>query len=247
VPSLVREVRHGHFTFAGVFQPVIAHDGSEPPGPLSKTELRSSFRATIAALDPDARRAQEVALLARFPCLPGLAEARSALLFVSALPEEPQTSELFSLAYEMKKDVLCPRVDKPARRLRIYRVVDPANDLSRGVLGIPEPRPELPEVPPSAVDWVLVPGLAFDERGFRLGRGGGYYDRLLALLRPNAICWALCLSCQLVTQLPVEPHDAPLNGVSAPEREVRGVRGIWVRPPVSPKEAANRRPPEVRP
>ena len=58
------------------------------------------------------------------------------------------------------------------------------------MLGIPEPRPDLPEVPPAAVDWALVPGLAFDERGFRLGRGAGYYDRLIPLLRPDAICWA---------------------------------------------------------
>jgi len=226
---------------------VTARDGAEPTGTVSKAELRRSFRATITALDPDARRVQERALLARFPCLPGFAEARSVLLFVSALPEEPQTSELFSLAYEMKKDVLCPRVDKPARRLRLYRVFDPAKELSRGVLGIPEPRPDLPEFSPAAVDWVLVPGLAFDERGFRLGRGGGYYDRLLALLRPDAICWAVCMSCQLVTELPVEPHDAPLNGVSAPQREVWGVRGSWVCRPVSPKEAANRRSAEVCP
>jgi 5-formyltetrahydrofolate cyclo-ligase len=191
----------------------------------SKADLRRGMKATIAALDDRERRAQEDSLIARFSSLPGLAEARSVLLFVAALPEEPRSHDLFSLVYAMKKIVLCPRVEKRGRRLSLHRIADPAVDLSPGVLGIPEPRPDLLEVGPAAVDWALVPGLAFDERGFRLGRGAGYYDRLLPLLRPDATCWALCLSCQLVRELPVEAHDAPLNGVSTPEREVRGIRG----------------------
>jgi 5-formyltetrahydrofolate cyclo-ligase len=161
----------------------------------------------------------------RFRQLPGLLEAGSILLFVPAFPEEPPMAELLFSTYEMKKDVYLPRVDRPARRLRLYRVADPAQDLYPGSLGIPEPRPGLPEVSPEMIDWALVPGLAFDERGYRLGRGGGYYDRLLPMLRQEAICWALCLSCQLVSRLPVEAHDVPLNGVSTPDRDVFGLRG----------------------
>jgi 5-formyltetrahydrofolate cyclo-ligase len=182
------------------------------------------MKAWIAALDPGERRAQEDAVINRFSGLPGLAESRTVLLFVAALPEELRTRELFSLVYAMKKIVLCPRVDGRGRRLSLHRVADPAADLEPGVLGIPEPRSGLPEIAADAVDWALVPGLAFDERGYRLGRGAGYYDRLLPLLRPDATCWALCLSCQLVRELPVEAHDAPLNGVSTPGRDVRGIR-----------------------
>jgi 5-formyltetrahydrofolate cyclo-ligase len=203
---------------------MIARSGTEPARSLSKAELRTSFKAEIAALDPDQRRLQEAALRARVPDLPGFAQASSILLFVSALADELQTIDIFSLAYQMKKNVLCPRVDRRGRRLSLHRIADPVNEMSRGSLGIPEPRPGLPEVPPALVDWALIPGLAFDERGFRLGRGGGYYDRLLPLLRPDSICWSLCLSCQLVCRLPAEPHDAPLNGISTPERDVLGER-----------------------
>jgi 5-formyltetrahydrofolate cyclo-ligase len=202
-----------------------AHDHDVPGNSRSKAELRQAIKAAIARLDPALRRAQESALMGRFGQLPGLLEAASILLFVPAFPEEPPMVELLFSTYEMKKDVYLPRVDKAARRLRLCRVSDPARDLCPGALGIPEPRPGLPEVPPETIDWALVPGLAFDELGFRLGRGGGYYDRLLPMLRPQAICWALCLSCQLVGRLPVEAHDAPLNGVSTPERDVFGMRG----------------------
>ncbi len=143
----------------------------------------------------------------------------------------------------MKKDVLCPRVDRRARRLSLHRVADPAAELSPGVLGIPEPRPDLPEVTPAAVDWALVPGLAFDERGFRLGRGAGYYDRLLPLLRPDATCWALCLSCQLVSATARRaPTTRRSNGVSTPERDVRGcAKSVSLSGPRPPAASCKRR------
>ncbi len=191
----------------------------------AKAELRRSIKAAIASLDPGARRAQDDALVGRFQQLPGLSHARRVLLFAPAFPEEPPMAELLLSAYEMRKVVYLPRVDKPGRRLRLFRVVDPAKDLCTGALGIPEPRPGLPEAAPEDIDWALIPGLAFDELGFRLGRGAGYYDRLLPLFRPRVICWALCLSCQLVSRLPIEDHDMPVNGVSTPERDVFGSRG----------------------
>jgi 5-formyltetrahydrofolate cyclo-ligase len=192
--------------------------------PRAKREFRKAFKAAITALDPEVRQADECALIARFTGSPGLAEAETVLLFVGALPDEVRTIELFSLAYEMRKTVFCPRVDRPGGRLSLHKVTDPAKDLVPGILGIPEPRLDLPEVPPAEVDWALIPGLGFDERGFRLGRGAGLYDRLIPLLRADAICWALCFDCQLVHRLPTEPHDQPLNGVSTPLRDVRGPR-----------------------
>ena len=148
------------------------------------------------------------------------------MLYVSTFPEEVRTTEFWGRAYQSGKLVIAPRVDRIARRLRLHVVQDPDKDLCPGMLGIPEPSEKLPEVSPALIDWVLVPGLAFSEQGYRLGRGAGHYDQLLPELRPDAICWAMCLSCQLVDGLPIEPHDLPLNGVCTPNRIIKGKRGV---------------------
>jgi 5-formyltetrahydrofolate cyclo-ligase len=91
-------------------------------------------------------------------------------------------------------------------------------------MGIPEPGRHLAEVAPEEIDWALVPGLAFDDRGFRLGRGAGYYDRLLPTLRPDAPRWALAYDCQWIEALPNESHDQPLDGIVSPGKFWRVVR-----------------------
>jgi 5-formyltetrahydrofolate cyclo-ligase len=192
--------------------------GQSPLRDPAKAALRTIVKSAIAAIQPDDRKEQEAILLRRFPDLPGIAEAVSVLLFVSAFPEEPRTFDLFTLVRAMQKKIICPRINQP------HEIADPATDLCAGPLGIPEPRPDTPEVAPEEVDWALVPGLAFDEQGFRLGRGGGYYDRLLVRLRPETVCWALGFESQLVERVPTEPHDLPLSGVTTPTRTIRGRR-----------------------
>lgn len=175
--------------------------------------MRKATVARILALDPSARRAEEAALAERFPRLPGFEAAERVLLYASAFPEEIATAPLIDDALARRKTVICPRVDRANRRLRLFQVEDPARDLTRGAMGIPEPRASCRPVEPEEVDWALVPGLAFDGRCYRVGRGAGYYDRLLPTLRPEAPLWALILDAQWVEDLPDEPHDVPVDGV----------------------------------
>jgi 5-formyltetrahydrofolate cyclo-ligase len=174
----------------------------------------------ILALDPAARRREEAALSERFPALPGLAAARTVLLYVTAFPEEIATGELLARVLEQGKRLICPRVHRSEGRLALFAVEDPRRDLIPGTRGIPEPAGEGPEVAPREVDWLLVPGLAFNMEGYRLGRGAGHYDRLLPQLRSDAPRWALIYDCQWVDDLPVEPHDVPLDGIVSPGREI---------------------------
>jgi len=183
-----------------------------------KRALRKSMVERILALDHQRRRHDEALLATRFGALPGFATARSVLLYVTAFPEEIATGPLLAETLERGKDLVCPRVDRAEGRLRLFQIDDPARDLEPGTRGIPEPRRDCLEVAPEAIDWVLVPGLAFNAQGYRLGRGAGHYDRLLPTLRPDARRWALIHDCQWVEDLPVEPHDVPLDGVVSPGR-----------------------------
>jgi 5-formyltetrahydrofolate cyclo-ligase len=190
---------------------------------LLRTRKRSMRRAMvdyILLLDPDLRHDAEATLAARLATLPGYARAGTVLLYATAFPEEIATRPLLVQALEHGKRLVCPRVDRATRRLRLFLVNDLEHDLRPGTLGIPEPRGDCREVEPAAVDWVLVPGLAFDTRGYRLGRGAGHYDRLLPTLRPETPRCALILDCQWVDDLPIEPHDVPLDAVVSPGREI---------------------------
>lgn len=178
-----------------------------------KRALRPALVERILAMDPDDRIAQERDLTARLPELPGFAGAKTVLLYVSAFPEEIGTRAMLDAALKAGHRLALPRVDREAHRLRLYMVNDLEADLEPGTLGILEPRPDLLELQPGQVDWVLAPGLGFDRLGYRLGRGAGHYDRLLAKLRPDTPRWALLLEPQWVESLPVEAHDQPLDGL----------------------------------
>lgn len=190
-----------------------------------KWALRRAMVARILALDPADRARQEAALGDRFAGLPGLEEAGTVLLYGSAFPEEIGTWTFLRRTLERGQRLVLPRVERAETRLRLFQVTDLDADLVPGTLAIPEPRPECHELDPEAIDWVLVPGLAFDRLGYRLGRGAGHYDRLLPRLRPEAPRWALALEPQLVEALPTGPHDQPIDGVATPGGIVATGRG----------------------
>ncbi len=87
----------------------------------------------------------------------------------------------------------------------------PGEGWRRGTYGIWEPVG--PALDVATLDFVLVPGVAFTRNGQRLGRGKGYYDRFLATLAPTCFTCGVCFDCQLLDDLPTEPHDVPLDAV----------------------------------
>ena len=104
-----------------------------------------------------------------------------------------------------------PHISKDKSQIRFYEVKD-LNRLSPGEFGIPCPEPLHP-VPFDKIDLMLVPGLAFDRRGHRLGFGKGFYDRLLPGLRPDALSVGLCYCFQLVDLVPTGPHDVAVKAI----------------------------------
>jgi 5-formyltetrahydrofolate cyclo-ligase len=108
--------------------------------------------------------------------------------------------------------------------LEAYAISDPERDLGPGFRGIAEPLPHCPPLAFEAVDWVLVPGVAFDTHGHRLGYGGGYYDRLLPLLRDDAHRVAGAFDLQIVDRVPIAPHDRPLDAILTETRIIAPAR-----------------------
>jgi 5-formyltetrahydrofolate cyclo-ligase len=182
-----------------------------------KERLRRETRQRILALERGERRGQEDRLIRDVADLPGFGNAETILLYLNAFPEEIVTRPLAEDVLSTGRRLACPRVDRASGGLTLHRVRDLA-DLAPGTRGILEPSSSAEELAPEQVDWALIPGLAFDERCFRLGRGAGHYDRLIPTLRASSHKWAIALDVQVVGQLPVEPHDQPVHGLLTPSR-----------------------------
>lgn len=157
------------------------------------------------------------AIAGRIETLPSFLQARCPLL---TLPfrSEWNTRPLVAAAVARGAAVALPRVNPQTRMLELVRVLDVEADVEPGYRGIPEPRASLPRIDPRAVDWVLVPGVAFDASGRRLGYGGGYYDRLLGLLAAGVPKIAGAYELQIVPDIPAAPHDLTVDAVATPER-----------------------------
>lgn len=133
--------------------------------------------------------------------------------------------------------LLLPRVDSDDHTLVLHQVTDLRSQLVPGYRSIPEPNPELcPVISPESVEALLIPGLAFDDRGTRLGRGRGHYDRLLDLVPYRALRIAIGYDWQLlgagVAPLPRETHDQIVHVVWTPSGETICPGGLsWLHQP----------------
>lgn len=140
-------------------------------------------------------------LLARPECK----KATVICIYVS-LPEEVDTKTLLRALFQQNKTVVVPRVS--GDDLILHRM-HTMNDLVPGKFGISEPKVSCPVIDTTSVDLFIVPGIAFDRSGYRLGWGKGYYDRLLAGVSAPKI--GLAYSFQIVSRLPHHGYDIPMN------------------------------------
>lgn len=183
----------------------------------AKRRVREEVLALRAALPAPHRAAAEAAIVARLLALPSFQAAHTVLL---TLPfrGEWDTRPLIEAASAAGKHVVLPRVDPASRMLALHVITHPERDVAPGYGGIEEPHVHLTQVGPGEIDWVLVPGIAFDEGGRRLGYGGGFYDRLLPLLPPHARRVAAAFDEQVVAQVPFAPHDVFIHQLVSPTR-----------------------------
>ena len=127
--------------------------------------------------------------------------------FYVSLPMEVNTHPMIEESLRLGKRVLVVLVDLENKELKLKEIRDFRRDLTPGTLGILEPTAKTRSAELREAECLIVPGLVFDVKGHRLGRGGGFYDRLLAKLPAEVATIGLAFSFQVLPQIPLQDHD----------------------------------------
>ena len=175
---------------------------------IDKPTLRKQMKAAKAALTPEEKLSESNAVWPHIEALPCFQEAQEILLYHS-LPDELPTHHVIDRWEEMGKTIYLPVVIGDDLVVRRYSRMA----MQQGEFNIMEPTGN--DVDTDILQLIIVPGVAFDAKGNRLGRGKGYYDRLLS--RTTATCIGVCHRCQLVDTIPAEPHDRVMHYIVTPD------------------------------
>ncbi len=187
-----------------------------------KSDLR---RATISrrdALSPGQLAQHSARAAEHLLSLPEVQQAHTIMFFVT-FGSEIDTVPIIRLALGDGKRVVAPRADPSRRELIPCQVRDPDRDLVLGAHNIREPAAHCPAVPLDEIGVVIVPAAVWAADGYRIGYGGGYYDRFLPRL-PHAVKIGLGLEVQVVGEVPHQDHDLPVD-ILVTEAGVRRFQG----------------------
>jgi len=208
-----------------------ANSGNEdfqcPGSPVRKAKLRQAIYNSLGAMTPEVRRQKSQLICRHLQALAEYKRPRTVMAYV-ALEMEPNPWPLVREAWAEGKQVALPRVDPPFEEPRIphihdrrllpflleQQLVDDPRDhsgLRMDVFGISEPKSVATEISVRELGLILVPCLAYDRQGRRMGKGGGFYDRFLSREDLTAVSCGLAFSEQVFTQLPTCPHDQPVD------------------------------------
>lgn len=172
-----------------------------------KAALRRQVRLTLEGLSPEAVRRGDDALFAAFSALPQVEAASTLFAFWGIPGREPDTSRLIRALTAQGKRVGLPRM-LPGRQMEV-RLYEPDRPLVPASFGILEPPADALLLARPDIDLALVPAVCYDRGGFRLGFGGGYYDRWLSGFSGFTV--GLCRDCVLQDRVPTEDHDCRVD------------------------------------
>ena len=180
-----------------------------------KAALRAGVLARLLKLSADVQARESIRLNSNLLRQAVWRKAQSVLLF-APMKGEPDIWALLEQALAERKQVALPWYDREQGVYLARLIKDMTDDLHVGSFGIREPLPTCPAVSLNRLDLVLVSGVAFDLHGRRLGRGKGYYDRLLAGYGGTKC--GVAFDEQIVAEVPAEPHDIRVNCILTPTR-----------------------------
>ena len=184
--------------------------------PDLKVELRSQIRARLEKISPAVRAVESIELCER---LKTQAPSARTILFFAPLPDELDVWPVLELSLALGVNCALPFFDAEKKAYGAKLLKTLATDTITGKFGVREPASNCAEIPLNQFDLILAPGMAFDLGGHRLGRGQGFYDRLLE--NASGIKCGVCHDFQLLEKIPAEPHDAEVDFILTPSRCVR--------------------------
>jgi len=190
---------------------------------LDKKELRKQIITERDRLTDEEIAAKSATIAEKLFNLPAFERAEAIMYFVS-FGSEVDTRPMVEETIRSGKIALAPKAVPQSRELIPSRILDWESDLMPGYYNIPEPRAgALRPYTPEQIDLLIVPGVAFDLKGNRLGYGGGYYDRFFSLLKPGTPLVALVFDLQIVPAVPIEEWDRRVDCIITDQRliEVR--------------------------
>jgi len=186
----------------------------------AKQELRDKIDKTIQALPEDERLEKNREVEVRLFDFANFLEARIVLLYVNDR-NEVDTQTILTQTFDYGKIVVLPVFQPEKPRIKLLKVDDPKRDLIKGADGLLAPNSQrCREVPMECIDIAIIPCVAVDEKGGRLGAGDGYYDRLIPQLPVTTRKVSLALEDQIVAQIPAESHDKHVDIIITDKRTI---------------------------
>jgi len=186
-----------------------------------KKQLRKEIILNRMAQPDDVVAEKSARITENVKSLPKFQQA-GLVMFYLDFRKEVATGELIKYCLANGKRVIVPITDTRNTRLIPSELNDYPGDLAEGTWGILEPKPDrVRPVEPVEIDFVIVPGVAFDIKGNRLGYGGGFYDRFLRQTRPDTVFAALAFELQIRENVYPEEHDYPVHYVITEERVIK--------------------------
>ncbi len=184
----------------------------------AKAELRLKIRTVLKSFSPEKRASDSAKLCANLR-QQSFFQTAAAILFFAPLPEEPDLWPLLNEVLATNKMIALPCFDSENQTYLPRHVRDIHVEIMSGKFGIREPAPTCVAIPLKDLDLVFVPGVAFDANGHRLGRGKGFYDRLLENFTGKKI--GIAFDEQVVDAVPVGKNDVKVDLILTPTRSIR--------------------------
>lgn len=182
-----------------------------------KKSLRQEVKSALADMDDQSRHQASVRACSRLAELDAFAHATVVMLYMP-LVTEVDVTPLALRAFQQGKTVCVPKMDWHRDVITPVEI----STFDDRVMNVDDRGLRTPKdgrvISPSMIDLVVVPGVAFDVKGNRLGRGGGHYDRFLAKLRPTATKIAIAFDAQIIDDVPALAHDVPVDIVVSDRR-----------------------------